>query len=35
VEWGDINGKRAPLAAWKKVTRPKMNGGLEVIKSGV
>jgi hypothetical protein len=24
---GDINENKAPLLAWKKVTRPKMNGG--------
>jgi hypothetical protein len=23
----DINGGKAPLAAWRKVTRPKMKGG--------
>jgi hypothetical protein len=29
---GDINGRKASLVAWKKVTRPKMKGGLGVIK---
>jgi hypothetical protein len=29
---GDINGREASLVAWKKVTRPKMKGGLGVIK---
>jgi hypothetical protein len=29
---GDINGNKDPLAAWEKVTRPKMKGGLGVIK---
>jgi hypothetical protein len=31
-EMGGVNGERAPLVAWKKVTRPKMKGGLGVIK---
>jgi hypothetical protein len=29
---GDTNGKRVPMIFWKKVTRPKMKGGLGVIK---
>jgi len=27
----DVNAKRKPLIAWKKVTTPKENGGLGVI----
>jgi hypothetical protein len=29
---GDINAKKPPLAAWNLVTRPKLKGGLGVIK---
>jgi hypothetical protein len=29
---GDINGNKAPLAAWKLVTRPKRKGGLGIIR---
>jgi hypothetical protein len=29
---GDINGNKAPLAAWKLATRPKRKGGLGVIR---
>jgi hypothetical protein len=29
---GDVNAKKPPLAAWKLVTRPKMKGGLGIIR---
>jgi hypothetical protein len=29
---GDMNGKKPSLAAWKVVTKPKMKGGLGVIR---
>jgi hypothetical protein len=29
---GDLNGNKPPLATWKLVTRPKLKGGLSVIR---
>jgi hypothetical protein len=29
---GDVNARKPPLAAWKLVTRPKMKGGLGIIR---
>jgi hypothetical protein len=27
-----VNAKKAPLAAWKQITRPKQEGGLGILK---
>jgi hypothetical protein len=29
---GEVNARKPPLAAWKLVTRPKMKGGLGIIR---
>jgi hypothetical protein len=29
---GDVNARKPPLTAWKMVTRPKMKGGLGVVR---
>jgi hypothetical protein len=32
MEGRDMNGKKPPLATWKFLTKPKMKGGLGVIR---
>jgi hypothetical protein len=32
VKGGDMNDKKPSLTAWKLVTKPKMKGGLGVIR---
>jgi hypothetical protein len=27
-----VNARKAPLAAWKQITRPKQEGGLGILK---